>query len=269
MTATDARPNHWLRIAGVLLATACVFASGCSHHRKRDRNLSAEGLYTSARKSLDKSDYDYAVKQYEALTSHFPFSDQARQARLDIIYAYYRKGENEAATDAAKQFLEENPTHPRVDYAWYMQGLIDFERVPWKIERWFGVDPAKRPPAALMTSINAFSTVVTQYPKSVYAHDAQRRLVYLRNRLADYEINVARWYVRRGAWLAAAQRAQRLIEKYDGAPAVQEALEIQIECYHRLGLAELQANAEKVYRANYDAPSQAGRHKSWWHVWGS
>ena len=258
------------RMLGVLLLLVCVTFAGCQSRGKlRDANrLSAQGLYQAARKSLDNSDYEYAVKQYEALTSRYPFSDQARQARLDLIYVYYRKGENESATDAAEQFLRENPTHPRIDYAWYMKGLIEYEHTPWAIERWFGVDMARRPPASLNASITAFSTVVKQFPKSDYAYDAQRRLAYVRNRLAEYEINVARYYLRRGAYAAAAQRAQRTIEQYDGAPAVQEALEIMIDCYRHLGLQELQSNVERVYKTNYHQDSSQGaRRKSWWHIW--
>ena len=270
MTAHKGTRLLYCRAAGVALLALSLALGGChSRGKVRDANkMSAENLYKAARKSLDGSDYEVAVKQYEALTARYPFSDQARQARLDLIYAYYRKGENESATDAAKQFLDENPTHPRVDYAWYMRGLIDFEHTPWAIERWFGVDMAKRPPDSLLSSITAFSTVVKDYPKSAYAHDAQRRLIYLRNRLAEYEVNVARYYVRRGAYLAAAQRAQRTIEQYDGAPSVQEALEIMIDCYGHLGLKDLQANVENVYQANYHQPSSQGiRRRTWWHIW--
>ena len=262
------RIHRALALGAMFLALGGVL-DGCASHKARDTNrLSAETLYKNARKALSSNDYEFAVKQYEALTARFPFTDQARQARLDLIYVYYRKGENESATDAAEQFLRENPTHPRVDYAWYMKGLIDFEHTPWAIERWFGVDMAKRPPASLAASITAFSTVVSQYPKSEYAYDAQRRLVYLRNRLAEYEINVARYYLHRGAYLAAAQRAQRTIEQYDGAPAVREALEIMIDSYRRLGLKDLQGNVEQVYQANYheDGVAAAKRH-SWWHIW--
>ena len=269
MTAQQGTRRQYCRAAAVALLTLSVALSGChSRGKLRDSGrLSAENLYKVARKSLDNSDYELAVKQYEALAARFPFSDQARQARLDLIYAYYRKGENESATDAAKQFLDENPTHPRVDYAWYMRGLIDFEHTPWAIERWFGVDMARRPPESLLSSITAFSTVVKDYPKSAYAHDAQRRLIYLRNRLAEYEVNVARFYVRRGAYLAAAQRAQRTIEQYDGAPSEQEALEIMIDCYQRLGFKDLQANVEKVYQANYhEASAQSMKHRKWWHI---
>ena len=270
------RPRQPLLLLGLLALAALLLASGCASRGKARelRNATAETLYKNAHKALDSNDYEYAVKQYEALTSRFPFTDQARQARLDLIYVYYRKGENETATDAAEQFLRENPTHPRVDYAWYMKGLIDFEHTPWAFERWLGVDMARRPPASLLSSITAFSTVVRQYPKSEYAHDALRRLIYLRNRLAEYEVNVARYYVKRGAYLGAAQRAERTIEQYDGAPAVQEALGIMIDCYQRLGLKDLQANAEAVYKFNYTDQAtgkasgrSAGRHRSWWRLW--
>ncbi|MBS0387021.1 MAG: outer membrane protein assembly factor BamD [Proteobacteria bacterium] len=262
-----ASPGRALAVVLLVVATALT---GCAHHgKKRDLGrFTAEGLYKDAHKSLNNGDYEQAVRNYEALTARFPFTDQARQARLDLIYVYYRKGENEAATDAAEQFLRENPTHPRIDYAWYMKGLIDYERTPWAFERWFGVDMAKRPPESLASSITAFTTVVKQFPKSEYAHDAQRRLIYLRNRLAQYQINVARYYFKRGAYDAAAQRAQRTIEQYDGAPAVQDALEIMIECYKRLGLKDLQHNVELVYQANYNDDSRRGeRRHAWWRFW--
>ena len=263
-------PSSLARPLALVLLLACGLLAGCAHHGKgRDANrYTAETLYRDAHKAMNNSDYEMSVKLYEALTARFPFSDQARQARLDLIYVYYRKGENETATDAAEQFLRENTTHPRIDYAWYMKGLIDYEHTPWAFERWFGVDMAKRPPASLASSITAFTTVVKQFPKSEYAHDAQRRLIYLRNRLAEYEINVARYYVKRGAYDAAAQRAQRTIEQYDGAPAVQDALAIMIDCYKHLGLKDLEANTEKVYQANYgESSAQAARRSAWWHFW--
>jgi outer membrane protein assembly factor BamD len=255
--------------AGLTALVLVIALAGCSSNKSKNMDrLSAKALYQTARKSLHDRDYESAVKQYEALTSYYPFSDETRQARLDLICVYYRKGEKEAAKDAAEQFLRENPTHPRVDYAWYMKGLIDFEDIPWAIERWFGVDTAKRPPAELQSAITDFATVVKDYPNSAYAYDAEQRLIYLRNRLAEYEINVARYYLRLGAYVAAADRAQRVIEQYDGAPAVQEALDIMIECYRKLGLKDLQSNVEQVYLTNYQKPS--GQHqakKSWWKFW--
>jgi len=251
-------------LLGALLCAVLALVAGCSH--KNVKNLSAAQLYANANKSMAVRDYRNAIRQYEALTARFPFTAQARQARLNLIYCYYRSNEKDTAVDAADEFLRENPTHPRVDYAQYMKGLIYFERTPYAIERFFGVDMAKRPPTDALKSIAAFNIVVTQYPKSDYAHDARRRLVYLRNRLAQYEVNVARWYVKRGAYLAAAQRAEDVITTYDGAPAEQEALYILGECYHRLGLNDLAANVQRVYAANYTGvPVASG--KRWWEFW--
>lgn len=257
------------RLAALGCLGLCVALAGCASSKQRQfERYTAAGLYHDARKALQDNDYETAIKQYEALTSRYPFTDETRQARLDLICVYYRKGEKEAATDAADQFLRENPTHPRVDYAWYMKGLIDYEDTPWAIERWLGVDTAKRPPASLNTAITAFSTVVKQYPKSIYAYDAQRRLIYLRNRLAEYEVNVANYYLRRGAYVAAAQRSQRMIEQYDGAPAVRDGLDIMIQSYRKLGLADLQSNTEKVYETNYQQTSaQNTAKKRWWKFW--
>ncbi len=270
MSAASRPQADRTRIAAAALLALLVLLGGCHGRRaERDaRRVSAAQLYAGAHKALLSSDYEYAVRQYEALTSRFPFSDEARQARLDLIYVYYRKGEKESATDAAEQFLREYPTHARVDYAWYMKGLIDFERQPYRVERWLGVDMARRPPSTALQSINAFRVVVERYPKSQYAHDALRRMVYQRNRLAEYEVNVARYYVRRGAWLAASQRAARVVEQYDGSPAVREALAIMIECDHRLGLDEHARNLEQVYQLNFpDAPRGAAGRRHWWKFW--
>jgi outer membrane protein assembly factor BamD len=188
-----------------------------------------------------------------------------------VIYAYYRAGESESAIDAADTFIRENPTHPRIDYAWYLKGLTDFERLPNILEKWFRVDLNKRPPTEARRSFTSFQTVVEQYPNSDYAHDARRRMVYLRNRLADYEIRVARYYVGRGAYVAAAQRAKTTIEEFDGSPAVREALEILVDCYDHMELKELAAQTRQMYRANFEG--EAGEHKNskkkWWKPWSS
>jgi outer membrane protein assembly factor BamD len=260
--------NVVLVLTLILLSFAAL--SGCrSGPDKRLARLSADVLYQRANKALSNNDYEEAIRTYEALTSRFPFTNQARQARLDIIYAYYRQGEKESAIDAAEQFIRENPAHPRVDYAWYLKGLVDFERTPYSIERWLRVDLDARPPNSARKSFAAFKTVVEQYPKSVYAHDARQRMVYLRNRLSEYEIRVARYYVKRGAWVAAARRAEQSIEQYDGAPSTRDALRIMIQCYHKLGYEELATNTERVYKENFpgDASEGSTTPHAWWKVW--
>ena len=215
----------------------------------------SEALYKKAHKALEGYDFNGAIKSYEQLTARFPFTDEARQARLDLIYAYYRAGEGESATDAAETFIRENPTHPRVDYAYYVKGLVDFERSPNAIERLFHADLTKRPPSTARKAFAAFKTVVEQYPKSEYAHDSLQRMVYLRNRLASYEVHVARYYYKRGAYVAAAQRARGAIEQYDGSPAVHEALDMLIQCSDHL---PLQAPDHAGREARADQPAQPG-----------
>jgi outer membrane protein assembly factor BamD len=260
--------NGVLALCAVLVALSL---GGC-HSRAQKAALkdTPESLYKKAHKAMESYDFNTAIKSYERLTASFPFTDEARQARLDLIYVYYRSGETESATDAAETFIRENPTHPRVDYAWYVKGLVDFEKQPNAIESLFHADMTKRPPSNARKAFAAFKTVVEQYPKSEYAADSLQRMVYLRDRLASYEVHVARYYYKRGAWVASAQRAKGAIELYDGAPATREALEILITSYDRLNLPELAAQSRQVYALNYSSDvrlAQAEVHKSWWKIW--
>src|SRR5579862_439615 len=216
----------------VALCMVLLAVSGCKSHREKAlAKQTPEQLYKTAKKALNNNNYTGAIKSYETLNARFPFTDEARQARLDLIYAYYRAGESESATDAADTFIRENPTHPRVDYAWYIKGLVNFEHQPNAIESLFRADMTKRPPSEARKSFAAFKVVVEQYPKSEYAPDSLQRMVYLRNRLASYEVHVARFYLKRGAYVAAAQRAKNAIEEYDGAPVEKDALQILIASY--------------------------------------
>ncbi len=220
---------------------------------------------------MDEYNYNAAIKVYEQLTAVFPFADQAHQAQLDLIYAYYRAGETDSAIDACKTFIRENPTHPRVDYAYYMEGLVNFEKQPNAIEHLFHVDLSKRPPTTANKAFAAFRIVVQQYPKSAYAYDARQRMIYLRDRLAAYDVEIARYYLKRGAYIGAVRRAKLVIENYEGAPATRDALAIMIVGYDRLGLKTLAAEARRVYAANFTgqisrvAVATQGRH--WWHFW--
>lgn len=253
-----------LTLLASLVAVSACRTSGADKYAKTN----PEVLYQQAHKSLRNQDFNNAIRMYEALTARYPFAPESRQARLDLIYAYYRGREPESAIDAAETFIRENPTHPRVDYAWYIKGLVDFERMPNKLEKMFRVDLSRRPPQTAARAFASFKVVVEQYPKSEYAHDSQRRMIYLRNRLADYEIYVARYYMKRGAWIAAAQRAQQTIEQYDGAPAVRSALEIMIEAYDKLGTKALADQARQVYALNFPGDQhRVAEKKSWWKLW--
>ena len=263
--------SGFTRGGAIALFITLLALSGCKSNRERTlQRQGPEKLYQQAKQQLRSYDFNSAIKTYEALTARFPFTNEARQSRLDLIYAYYRAGESESAIDAAETFVRENPTHPRVDYAWYVKGLVDFERTPNILERMFRVDLTERPPTTARKSFTAFKTVVEQFPKSDYAHDARKRMIFLRNRLADYEVHVAEYYLRRGAFVAAAQRSKGAIEQYDGAPAIREAMAILIESYDRMGLKELAEQSRTVYRANFQddvTQAQAKVHKSWWQFW--
>jgi outer membrane protein assembly factor BamD len=264
-----------LRTAG-FLAMLIVFGStltGCKTREGREGPMTdPEVVYERARRAVLQGDYPFAIRVYEALMARYPFAEETRQSRLDVIYAYYRAGEADSAIDAADTFIRENPTHPRIDYAWYLKGLVDFERMPNFLERWFRVDLNQRPPTNARRSFAAFATVVQQFPTSDYAHDSRRRMVYLRNRLADYELAVARYYVDRGAYVAAAQRAKVAVEEFDGSPAVREALEIMVYCYEKMDLPELADKTRVMYRANYDAEigegsSEPVTKRKWYKLW--
>ena len=270
MPLTLSRTRFWMLLA---LLAAALLATGCKTRGEKELPQTAPSvLYERAEDSMKAQDFNTAIRVLEALVARFPFAEETRQARLDLIYAYYRGRETESALDSADTFIRENPTHPRIDYAWYIKGLVEFERTPNILERTFKVDLDARPPQTARKSYAAFRKVVEDYPKSEYAHDARRRMIHLRNRLADYQIYVARYYMKRGAWIAAAQRAKETIEQYDGAPAVREALEIMVAAYENLGMKELADQTRAVYSANYDSAvpgsgPNTGK-KPWWKLWG-
>jgi outer membrane protein assembly factor BamD len=261
------QPGRWALVA---LAVLSLSLGGCKAFRhKEDPNVSPESLYQKAATYMKDGAYGPAIKSFEALEARYPFSDPARQSRLDIIYAYYKIHDKDATVDAADTFIRENPTHPRIDYAYYVKGLVYFERAPNFLERWFSVDLSERPPQDTRKSFDAFLRVVTQYPNSEYAADARQRMIYLRNRLAEYEMHVAKYYVRRGSYVAALDRARYVIETYDGSPSAHDALEVTLECYQKLGMTQLATDTGKLLTANYPngrSVDSIGR-KPWWKVW--
>ena len=263
------RSGNLIQAGRVLLAgmLALALATGCRSHRGEEAKSTPEILYKRAHDSLDNQSFEEAIKTLEALQSRFPFSDPARQARLDLIYAYYKTHATEQAVDAADTFVRENPASPRVDYAMYMKGLVYFERQPNFIERYFNVDLSERAPVDSAKSFEAFNALIKRYPHSEYVNDARQRMIYLRNRLAAYELRVAQYYMKRGAYVGAMNRAKYAVENYDGAPAIEPCLAILIQAYRALKMEDLAANAEKVYKVNFPADMQAIRRKKhWWNI---
>jgi outer membrane protein assembly factor BamD len=257
---------HPSRVLLVALGMA-MLAAGCRGHKADDAKSGPEVIYARAQKAIRNSSYGEAIKQLEALQSRFPFSEPARQAQLDLIYAYYKNREVDPAIDAADTFLRENPTNPRADYAYYMKGLVYFERQSNWLERKFNVDLSQRPPVNAKKSFEAFQQLIEKYPHSPYVSDARQRMIFLRNRLADFELHVALYYMRRGAYVGAINRAKFCVENYDGAPAVKGALKVLVDAYRNLHMTDLASNAERVYADNYPAGGKdILPKKHWWNI---
>jgi outer membrane protein assembly factor BamD len=259
-----------MRILILTTMALLIVLSGCGN-RTREALGDADVLYERGKRASDNGNFRDATVYFEQLEARFPFTNAARQGQLDLMYAYYRNREPEAAIDQADQFIRENPAHPRVDYAYYIKGMVHFERTPNFIERWFRADLSQRPPTDARSSFQAFQTLVQRFPASEYAEDARQRMIFLRNRLASYEIYVAEYYLSRGAYVGALNRARYALETYDGAPQLRRALIVMVEAYEHLGMAQLATDTEKVLRENFanaDAPAPAAEdEKSWWKFW--
>jgi outer membrane protein assembly factor BamD len=236
------------------IALALLLA-GCSAFQDKDETVgwSQQRLFTEATEEMQAGNYQTAIKYYEILESRFPYGKYAHQSRLNVAYAYYRASEPESALAAADRFIRLHPNHPATAYAYYLRGLVNFNRSLGFLDRFLPTDTAQRDPGAALESYNDFAEVVRKFPDSEYTVDAAQRMLYLRNNLARYEIRVARYYMRRGAYIAAANRAEYVVQNYQRTPAVREALEIMIDAYTRLGLPELATNTQRVLALNEDS----------------
>lgn len=211
----------------------------------------ADAIYEQAQRSMNNGNFREAIFIFEQLETRYPFSAVGKQSQIDLIYCYYRSGSQEQAIDAADQFIRENPTHPRVDYALYIKGLTYFDREPGLLDNLFNVERSMRPPNDARRAFSVFRQLVERYPASDYADDAVQRMRYIKNNLADYENRVADYYIRMGAWVAALNRAKGALEAYDGTPANRRSLEIMIQAYEGLGLTELAASTREILAVNY------------------
>jgi outer membrane protein assembly factor BamD len=235
----------------VLLTVLAVLSACAGNEETYDAVQDLQEAYDQAQSSIQNGNYRRGIQILEAIQARYPFSDVARQIQLDLMYAYYESGAPELAIEAAETFIRENPIHPRVDYALYIKGLSYFDDDPGLLERLFRKDTNKRPPKDVEQAYQAFRRLVERYPASEYAPDAQQRMVYLKNRLAAYENSVADYYLRRGAYVAAANRAKSALETYNGADSNAQSLRIMIAAYEELGMNDLAADAQRVLELNF------------------
>ncbi len=221
----------------------------------------AEQFYREARDALNDKKYDKAAKLYEKHEARYPFGKYATQAQLDVAYAYYKNDEPDSAIAAADRFIKLNPAHPNVDYAYYIKGLVNYNRGIGFVDRFLPTDSSQRDPGSTMDSFKDFEELLRRFPNSRYAEDSRKRIIALRNNLAMHEIHVADFYMRREAYLAAARRSAEVIRKYQRTQAVPVALEIMEQAYRKLGMTQLADDARRIYELNYaeGAPGQAAK----------
>ncbi len=234
----------------VMLVISLAACAGRDDGLGDGKKLTAENVYNRAKLRMESSNFRRAIRLYEILEVQFPFSEYTRQGQLDLMYAHFRSKNTESAVETASRFIRENPRHPKVDYAYYMRGLANFPKGLNSIERLFRVSPYSRPQDKAAKSFDAFSTLIQRYPDSEWAEDARQRMVYLRNAMAYYELDVADYYLRRGAHIAAANRAKRIIDEFQETEAVIDALRIQVAAYKNLDLQDLAADAQRVLDEN-------------------
>ncbi len=217
---------------------------------------SEQVLYRSAQSSLRSANYSAAIDKLEALETRFPFGSYAEQAQLELIYAHFMAYDQDAAISSADRFIRLHPQHANVDYAFYLRGLSQYESGRGYLDRIGTAQVARRDMTSVESAFADFNQLVVRFPASRYAPDARQRMIYLRNVLAESELEIADFYMRRGGFVAAANRARYVVENYPGAPGTPEALVIMIEANYRLGLTDVANDALRVLATNY--PEHSG-----------
>lgn len=245
-------PVHTLRILLVIFMGLLLI--GCSGNDQLPDISSDAGeqqIYQEAQRYLRSGNYDLAVRSLQLLESRYPFGKYAVQAQLELIYAHYSAFEHEAAVEAADRFIRLHPRHPNVDYAYYMKGLSAYTGNEDVFNRFLPTDPTSRDTSQAREAFAEFAQLVSRYPGSPHAADARARMVSLRNLLARHEINVANYYLRRSAYLAAANRGRYVVENYQRTPAVADGLAIMAQSYVLLDLDDLARDAIEVLAMNF------------------
>lgn len=240
--------------------SACSMFSSNSSKKDETEGLSAEAIYQQAQTAIKSTDYQRAIKLYESLEARYPLGVHAQQAQLESAYAYYKYDEPDTALDMVDRFIRMNPGSKDMPYALYLRGLVNFNRGSSLVDRVFPRSIADLDIVRQKESFHDFSRVINRYPDSPYAKDAQLRVQYLRNTLAESEVNVAKYYVQRGAWLAAFNRAEYAIKHYQGSPVIIDALEIKVRSAQQLGKADLATDSMRVLEANF--PERAAKLKA-------
>ena len=238
------------------LILSCLILAACSSSDKRPEDLSEREFYEQAREAMEDNNFLIASERLQQLESRYPFGQYAEQAQLELIYTQHMMADMESALASAERFIRLHPLHEQVDYAYYMRGLSVYELGFSFVERYTPSEQARRDPTPFRDAFNHFDELVRRYPESQYNEDAQKRMVFLRDRLAQYEIGVGRFYMKRHAYLAAAQRGERVMLSYQGTSAVDDALALQVEAYGLLNQEFEASQALALLKFNYPEHEQ-------------
>jgi outer membrane protein assembly factor BamD len=260
-------------VAALLISLFLLGLGGCGLlPEESDETIgwSANKLYAEAKEAMSDGAFDKAIKYFEKLEARYPYGRYAQQAQLEVAYAYYKQQEPASAVSACDRFIRLHPNHQNVDYAYYLKGLVNFNEDLGLLGHVSMQDLTERDPKAAKESFDAFKELATRFPESKYAADATQRMNYLVNALAAHEAHVADYYMRRGAYVAAINRAQAALKTYPDALANEEALFILVKAYDALGIADLRDDAERVMRKNFPNSRYYKGDKDkepWWKLW--
>lgn len=262
--------RHILTVFLLLSLVACS-----STPTKEEKSVSADELYAQAKEAINDNNYERAIKRFETLQSRYPYGRYAQQAQMEIAYAYYKQGEAAPALAALDRFAKQFPNSDHLDYVFYLKGLINFnDNINSLTNTVFSQNPAERDPVALRDSFDAFKEMVTRFPSSKYTPDARTRMQFLLITLAKHEVSVASYYLRRGANVAAINRAQGVLTDYPQTPQTRDALQIMVQAYSKLNLTDLQKDTQRVLDTNIAkdgiTPSQSyfkDHETPWWKFW--
>src|SRR5574343_1400324 len=273
MRSLPAFPSCTAFIRVLLAAFVAIVIAGCGTTDTYDETTgwSAGKLYSEAKDAQSDGSWDKAAKYLEKLEARYPYGRDAQQAQLELGYVYWKGGEPGSALAACDRFIKLHPNHPAVDYIYYLKGLINFNDDLGFAAYISTQDPTERDPKSAREAFDTLRELVTRFPNSKYTPDATQRLQYLVNAMASHEVHVARYYIKRGAYIAAANRAQYAVKTYPDAPAIEEALYVLVTAYDNLGMPDLRDDALRVMRQNYPNSRYYKdglvRRVPWWQVW--
>jgi outer membrane protein assembly factor BamD len=264
-----ARLLAWLLLPVLALMLG---ACGSTPSREDDPTGGADKLYADAKDDIENGSYERAIRTLERVEGRAAGTLLAQQASLDLAYAYWRQGERAQSLATLERFIKLNPSSPGLDYAMYLRGLVNFNDNMGVFSSISRQDLSERDQQASRDAYQSFRQLVEQFPASRYAPDATARMNYIVNSLASYELHVARYYYRRAAYVAAANRAQQVLKDYQQTPAVEEALYILAQSYDRLGSAQLRDDADRVLKKNFPTSrflvdGLRRPDKAWWQFW--